>query len=333
VWCAVFGLYAVPQFTSFQHIGAVEVEAFDDPLTHLRTVAAIGARYLVMAASSVGVSAFAEPLPVESWWSGYWLAALVAGPALAWRTFVTLGARREEAAWWIAAAAAFAPVSQIFPFLIPVADRYLYFILPGLIGGSIFFGDALLRSLPRGVDRAAEFVLKPGLVLAVGIVAVLFAVNSHERAELWQSETRLLVDAALHYPDGGTAHYLRAQRAAREGKREEAMASLQKASEHGVDRFRTIQRDPAFAAMRSTPAFRLLIFELAGRWIERAKIDAGSTQSELLSVAQAHRARPRRRSMPKNAREIAVPQASARSFSSRRNPPVPVPPWVIPQSP
>ncbi len=300
VWCAIFVLYALPQFASFRHIGAVEIEAFEDPLTHLRTVAAIGARYLAMAVSSIGVSAFAEPEPVESWWNGYWLAALVAGAALSWRTIWALWARREEAVWWIAAAAAFAPVSQIFPFLIPVADRYLYFILPGLIGGAILFGDAVLQRLVRrwqagegqtGDGKSAEVALKRGLMLVVGTVAVTFAVNSHGRAALWQDETRLLVDAALHYPDGATAHYLRARRAAGQGNYGEAVASLRRASDRGLDRFQVIQQDPAFAAMRSTPTFRLLIFELAGRWIARAGIGSESTQPELIAVAQAYRIR------------------------------------------
>jgi len=294
VWCAIFGLYALPQFASFQQIGAVEVDAFDDPMTHLRTVAAIGARYLVMASTSIGVSAFAEPQPVESWWNGYWLAALFAGLALAWRTSWALFNRRVEAVWWIAAAAAFAPISQVFPFLIPVADRYLYFILPGLIGGVIFFGGAVLERCARLQaigGPIGEVALRRGIVLAVGAVAVMFALSSHGRAALWQDENRLLVDAALHYPDGGTAHYLRARRAAGQGKHGEAVASLRRASDRGMNRFRLIQRDPAFVAMRSTAPYRLLIFELAGRSIDRAQIGPQSTQPELLAVAQAHRVR------------------------------------------
>jgi hypothetical protein len=295
VWSVIFGLYALPQFASFQRIGAVEIEAFGDPMTHLRTVAAIGARYLAMAASSYGVSAFAEPQPVESWSNGYWLAALVAGPALAWRTIWALSVRSSEAVWWIAAAAAFAPISQVFPFLIPVADRYLYFILPGLIGGAIFFGNAVLRTslarLQTGEGKLGEVVFKRGLMLVVGAVVVMFAAGSHGRAALWQDETRLLVDAALHYPDGATAHYLRARRAAGQGNAGEAVASLRRASDRGMDRFQVMRRDSAFAAMRGTPAFRSLMFELAGRWIERAGIDSESTQPELLAVAQAYRIR------------------------------------------
>ena len=86
------------------------------------------------------MSAFAEPPPVQSWLDPWWLAALPLGIGVGWRAIWAVSRRREEGAWWVAAAASFAPVSQLFPFLIPVADRYLYFILPGLIGGAIALG-------------------------------------------------------------------------------------------------------------------------------------------------------------------------------------------------
>ena len=65
----------------------------------------------------------------------------------------TLRARKPEAAWWIGAAAAWAPVSQVFPFLNPIADRYLYFMLPGLIGGASLWLASALR--PAALRRAA----------------------------------------------------------------------------------------------------------------------------------------------------------------------------------
>jgi hypothetical protein len=58
-----------------------------------------------------------------------------------------------------------------------------------------------------------------------------------------------------------------------------------------MNRFVLIQRDPAFAATRSTEPYRLLIFELAGRWIDRAGVGPKSTQPELVAVARAHRVR------------------------------------------
>ncbi len=186
----------------------------------------------------------------------------------------------------MAAAASFVPVSQLFPFLIPVADRYLYFILPFLLGG-LFLGLQQLLGGDTARERTAVRIL-----MTVSILAVIgFGVRSHERAKLWRNETLLLVDAARHYPDGGTAHYLRARRYAQEGDAAAAVASLRSASELGVDRFDSIRRDPAFGPLRSDLAFEALLFELAGLWIERAPPLSESTQPELLARARAHLAR------------------------------------------
>ncbi len=258
----------------------MEVEAFADPWVQLRTIASVGARYLAMAATSYGVSAFQEPEPARSWLEPWWLLALPAGVLLAWRLGVTLRRRSVEAAWWVAAAVSFAPVSQVFPFLYPVADRYLYFILPGLIGGALCAGLDLRGRLPAGAWR--------GAAAAAGALSVFFAVQSAARAELWQSELRLLVDAAQHYPDGGTASFLRARRAAQQGDVETAVAELRRASERGIDRFLALESDPGLAPIRSEPAFRDLLSELAGRWIEVAQRRGVRTQAELRMLALAH---------------------------------------------
>jgi hypothetical protein len=279
-WLLLFGLYAIPQFASFAHLGAVEVEAFNDPWVQLRTIASVGARYLVMAATSYGVSAFQEPEPALSWLEPWWLLALPAGVGLAWRLVVTLRRRSVEAAWWVAAAVSFAPVSQVFPFLNPVADRYLYCILPGLIGGVLCAGLELRGRLPAGVWR--------GAAAAVAALSVFFAVQSAARAELWRSELRLLLDAAEHYPEGGTASFLRARRAAQQGDVETAVAELRRASERGIDRFQVLESDPGLAPIRSEPAFRELLRELAGRWIENAQRRGVRTQPELRMLALAH---------------------------------------------
>jgi hypothetical protein len=279
-WLLLFGLYAIPQFASFAHLGAVEVEAFADPWVQLRTIASVGARYLAMAATSYGVSTFQEPEPARSWLEPWWLMALPAGALLAWRLGVTLRRRSVEAAWWVAAAVSFAPVSQVLPFLNPVADRYLYFILPGLIGGALFAGLELLGRLPASARR--------GAAAAAAALSVFFAVQSAARAELWRSELRLLLDAAEHYPEGGTASFLRARRAAQQGDVETAVAELRRASERGIDRFLVLESDPGLAPIRSEPAFRELLGELAGRWIEVAQSRGVRTQAELRMLALAH---------------------------------------------
>ena len=196
-----------------------------------------------MAATSIGVAAFQEPAPARSWLDPRWLAAIPVGALLAWRVVTTLRARKPEAAWWIGAAAAWAPVSQVFPFLNPIADRYLYFILPGLLGGASLWLDS---SAPGG--RAPECGRRrhrrPGRLLRLRVRPNGRVSGATRR---W-----LLLDAARHYPDGATAHYLNARRAANQGDAGAAVAELREAWARGLDRFMAFEQDPALAAIRDT---------------------------------------------------------------------------------
>ena len=117
----------------------------------VRSIPAFAARYLVMASTSLGVAAFQEPPPALSWLDPWWLGGAVALAALAWRFAVVARARRPEAAFWLWAAVSYAPVCQIFPFVYPLGDRYLYFILPGLLGGVL-----LVRAFRSGLSVRAR---------------------------------------------------------------------------------------------------------------------------------------------------------------------------------
>jgi tetratricopeptide (TPR) repeat protein len=280
VWALVFAAYAAPQLVSFEHLGRVEVSAFEDPWVHLRTVGATGARYLAMAATAWGVSAYQEPDPALSPLDPWWLASLVAGALVALRLAVVWRRRSDEAAYWLGALAAFAPVSQILPFLNPIADRYLYTMLPGLLGAVLCAGrDAALWTAPR---------VRSAAIAGAAVVAALFATASFERARLWQSETLLNLDAARHYPEGGSARFLRARQAAQAGDVETAVAELRAASLRGIDNFTILQHDPGLAPLREEPAFQALVREVAGRWIERATRRGVETQAELRFLGLAH---------------------------------------------
>ena len=282
VWLALWGLvlaaFAVPEFASFAGAGQAETTAFADAGEQLRTIAALGMRYLVMAVTSYGVAAFQEPAKVTSWLDPWFLAALPTAFALAWRVATRLRARSPEAAWWIGAAAAWAPVSQIFPFLNPFADRYLYFMLPGLIGGAALW-------LHGAVTGAA---LRRALFAAAALAIAGFVPGAAARARLWQNETLLLLDAAQRHPDGATAHYLAARRAAQQGDAPAAVAALREASARGIDRFMAVERDPSLAPVRDTDEFRALLREMAGAWLERAERRGHGTPAELRVMAHAH---------------------------------------------
>jgi hypothetical protein len=249
VWLGVALLYAMPQIAAFAHLGASDA-TFGGPWVHLRSIAAVGMRYVLMAATGHGVSAFQEPGPAVSWLEPYWLAAAPTAVLLVWRSVATLRRGRAEAACWVAAAAAFAPVSQLFPFLNPVADRYLYFILPGLIGGGLLWAQELLERPHRP----------------------------------WSSSG----DAARHYPDGVSAHILRARSAAQAGDAETAVAALQLIADRGLDHFMGVRDDPGLAPLRDDPTFRQVIRAMAGRWIERARQRGYATQPELRVLGLAH---------------------------------------------
>jgi hypothetical protein len=215
----------------------------------------------------------------------------VAGGLLVWRTLVALRLRSEEAAWWIAALAGFAPISQVFPFKYPVADRYLYFILPGLIGGMLFVlrdvGGRLAGAGPlRG--RITPQVLALGTVVAGVVLALVFGVKSEERARLWRSPTLVYLDAAIHYPDGEVGLILRARRYAQMGDIQGALGALRAAEAQGFDRFMELTEDAGLRPIQGAPEFVAFIREMAGRHIARAGEQPDLTQGQYHLLAHAY---------------------------------------------
>jgi hypothetical protein len=282
-WAAVFAVFALVQFVAFRHANQ-SVGAAGELATRVYTAAALGARYLAMAATGYGVSAFHEPAPVRSALDPWVIAALVAGLALAARTLWCLRARREEAAWWILAAGSWLPIAQVFPFLYPMADRYLYFILPGLIGGVLLAGRELLARLaPPARVTAARVALAFGVLACVG-----FAVQSHDRAAVWRSEAALLADSVEHYPNGPTALWLRARDAALRGDDVAALAALRAATVSGPRGFHETATEPAFARLRGRQDFEALLDDLARRQIASILRARRLTEANLMHLALAY---------------------------------------------
>jgi hypothetical protein len=173
------------------------------------------------------------------------------------------------------------------PFLYPIADRYLYYILPGLIGAGLVAIRAPLAKLahtPRSLPSRAV------LLASVALLGV-FGWRSFERAGIWRSEGALARDAAVHYPDGIPAQLLRVQNAARSGDVASAVAALRAASARGYDRFIDLEREPIYQALRNDPRFRAVIAEIAGVWIGHVATRSDLTAPELRMLGHAHAAR------------------------------------------
>ena len=289
VWVAVFALYASPQLFAFEMLGESSRPLGADAFESLRTVFAIFARYAVMAATSYGTAAFHHPPPARSLVDPWWLAGLALAIALALRLGWAAWREREEAGFWLWAAASYAPVCQIFPFLYPMGDRYLYTVLPGLLGGVLLAAAlaprvAALGAAHRKAAGRAAFVLACVLLAA-------FAVRSHERASVFRSHVTLMLDSARRYPEGLSASLLQARCAAQDGDAGAAAEALRRANALGFDSFFAIDDEPAMQRVRGDSRVRAAIAEMAASWIDTAKRRGYSTPRELQLWAQAHAVR------------------------------------------
>jgi hypothetical protein len=289
-WLLLFAAFAVVEMTAHQRSGAAATTLYDEPGTLLRTIPALAMRYLVMGASSVGASAFHEPDPARSPFDPWWLASLPVLGLLGWRLLVGLRTGRAEAGFWLFALVSFGPVSQLFPFLYPLADRYLYFMLPGLIGGTLLAG----RELAQRTGPELRTWLERGAIAAAVLSCAVFAFRSHERASIWRAPAFVLADAAKHYPEGVSACLLRSKRAAQVGDAETVAREIRKAMARGYNRFEQLVQDPAWQPVRRSAAFQALVRDTAQMWIDASKSWENPTQIELRRIANAHAVRGER---------------------------------------
>lgn len=275
LWAGVFALYAPVELEVSSALPPPELRSYPDLATRIRTVAAIGARYLVMAATGYGTSAYHEPEPVSSMLDPWWLAGLAVTPFFLWRIAISLRRRRVEAAWWIGAAAAFAPGSQFVPFFFGIADRYLYFILPGLIGGACLAGSELYERVAGRLRRSGRAHilrwLQRGALAGSLLWAAAFALHANERSRLWQADGYLLEDAASHYPNGAIGHYVRAVLALERGDSETALAELRESAALGGGLIHSFYGDIWLMPLHGDPRFQALVKDMAQMEIDAAR--------------------------------------------------------------
>jgi hypothetical protein len=288
-WVLIFVLYAIVEFSVHQRSGAAEGTLYDTPFDLVMTVFGLAMRYLVMSSTSLGVSAFHEPEPIRSLLDLWWLCSLPVLAGLAWRLVVVWRRRQPEVAYWVWAVVSFGPISQVFPFLYPLADRYLYFILPGLIGGGLLMLGEGFGRLLSGSERRRT--LEIAAVVAGVALCSAMAAHSHQRSGIWRYSATVIADAARHYPDGVSANLIRANRAGSVGDVDAAAEALQAAAARGFNRFEMIYNEPRFDSVRQHPKFQAVVDEMAAGWIVKVAARESPTQSELRMAAHAHIAR------------------------------------------
>lgn len=289
-WVVVFALYAVPQFTSFSETGRAVDVGVANGFELFRHMAAIGSRYLLMAATSIGVSAWQAPAAPQSWLNPWWLVSLPIGVILSWRIVRGLVRQQPEAAYWLGAAAAFGPVSQLFPFYFAMGDRYLYFILPGLLVATLLWWGAIRDSVSERSSDAARTISRVDLGLRVMVIALvlLFAQASSKRAALWQHEGALMVESFINYPEGGVAYYVRSIQALEKGDIDEAVTQLRGVIDTNYYKYVDIFNLPQIQPYQGHPDVMRLRARIARLTIERFEGDRATTQHQMRAVASAY---------------------------------------------
>jgi hypothetical protein len=150
-----------------------------------------------------------------------------------------------------------------------MADRYLYFVLAGLLGAVLVHFAPRLRADHARLELR-EFRLPLGIVGGAAIAlgrSVGFAVHAHQRAAVWSSPEALENDSAVNYPDGVTGNIVKARRAIAIGDGEAAVDAIEAAVRLGHDNALSYMSDPTLQPLRGYPRFEALLQDMARRWI------------------------------------------------------------------
>jgi hypothetical protein len=287
-WGLLLLLYALPEFAAFRSVGEFRQELAPGPRA-LQAVAIAG-RYLVLALTGMGASAFHQPLPPVSLldpWVALGLVTLLGFGFVSVRALL----RGHPAAGWLGiAAAAYLPVAQLFPFRYPMADRYLYFLLPGLLGAALVTLAPWLRSglatlAERGPLAAPRALL--ALALATSVLAAVWGVVFVERAGVWASPELVEADAARHYPEGIPGQVTLARRLVEQGDLEGAVDAVDRARARGQTNPASFLQDPALQPLFQNPRYVAMMQGMTEHWIERARQIPKPTVSNWMGIAQA----------------------------------------------
>ena len=288
-WGAVVVAFGAAEAMAFSLSAGLAPSLYPDAWVQGAMILAVASRYAVMASLGLGLSTFHEPAPVDSVADPWLLGGTVFLLLLGWRVIFCLRHRRQEAIYWLWAAAGFAPLSGIVPLPYPMADRYLYFILPGLIGGVLLAGQQWLPALEARLGSGgAVRAVRAALLAAALALLLVFAFLARERAEVFYSPESFMADAERNYPDGAAASTRKASRAARRGDHETALIYLRSARARGYNRVDHLLKDAAYGGMQEDPAFIAIKRDMAQDWIDRLGSIPEPSHYKARALAQAY---------------------------------------------
>jgi hypothetical protein len=270
-WGGLLLTYGAIEFVAFQSVGEFLEERPISAFERVLGAVAIVGRYFSMTTLTYGLSVFHQPDPTRSVldpWFGLGLVTLIGMAIICFRA---LWLRHPAAGWLGLVAASYAPVSQIFAFRFPLADRYLYFIIAGLLG-------ALLATYGRSMGawietlRTRRLGAGPRALAGAALAAVLvigYGAHAYTRAAVWRSEKSIDRDAIRNYPNGVAGQLDRARRAVAAGRPEEAVAALEALVAQGSDNPIVYLSDEALKPMRGYPPYEELLKGIARRWLDK----------------------------------------------------------------
>lgn len=287
-WGLLLLLYALPEFAAFRSVGEFRQELAPGP--RVLQAVAIAGRYLVLALTGLGASTFHQPLPPQSLLDPWFALGLVTLLSFGFISVRALLRGHPAAGWLGIAAAAYLPVAQLFPFRYPMADRYLYFLLPGLLGAALvtlapWLRSALATLAARGPLSAPRALLALGL--ATTVLAAVWGVGFFGRAWVWASPERVEADAARHYPEGIPGQVTLARRLVEQGDLAGAIDAVDRARARGQTNPSNFIQDPALQPLFQDPRYVAMMQDMTEHWIARARQIPRPTVSNWMGIAQA----------------------------------------------
>jgi hypothetical protein len=222
-----------------------------------------------MATVSYGLSTFHQPGPTGSLLDPWFLLGLATLFGLGFLCVRALVRRHPAAGWLGLAVASYAPVAQIFAFRFPIADRYLYFILAGLLGALVVTFRPQLEAALAAL-RERRLAAGPRALAGAALVLVLmvgYGAHSHARARVWRSDEAIDRDAIAHYPEGVAGQLDRARRAVAMGDADTAIAALEALVRLGSDNPLAYLTDPTLQPLRGNPRYEALLRQIARNWL------------------------------------------------------------------